>query len=261
MTENPLDVILPTLNAPDGLPAVIERLVMEIEFTGSAVEAGVADETNIEVEDTLRDVGALMQAGFLCRSVRTPASHRLQVAMPDPCRIRVDLESTGVHPNVVPMLVRLIYSLHQTPPEAFQRLVAAFDGDERAAIEAFAGVDYAETVAELRFRQLEGRGEVRPFQLRSAVPDVDVFRPVGWPEGGYGEWERVVVGGFDSSAELDVDLEDAWLSVSMMRAFVPLGQPVAFEPGYEEFSSETLSPVASWSAMRSRSSTSGSVSG
>lgn len=233
--ENPLELILPTLDAPDELPEVIEHLVMEVEFTEGAVAAGVAHGAVPELEETVDDVRALMSAGFLCRSEQSPGSHLLRVAAPDPSGIRIELESTAVHRNLVPMLVRLMFSLHQTPPEAFDRVVAAFGGDEQAAREAYAGVDYSETIAGLRFQTVEGRGEERAFELQSSVPDADMARPVGWPEGAYGEWERVVIGGFDGSAELDFTLEDAWLSVSMMSAFVPLGQPAGFEPGEEEF--------------------------
>lgn len=230
-TARPLDEILQTLDAPDELPAVIERLVMEVEFTQRAVEGELVEEATMEIEDTLEDLGALMRAGFLCRSASTPVSHRLQVSMPDPSRVHVDLKSTGAHPNLVPLLVRLIYHLHQTPPDAFHRLVAAFDGDTQAAIDAYAGVDYRKTIAQVRLRDVEGRGGVSPLHLGCSVPASDA----PGPEEDHVEWARLVIGGFDSSAELDAELEDAWLSLSMMNAFIPLGRTVEFEPGEEEF--------------------------
>lgn len=234
-TKRPLDEIQSTLAAPDHFPAVIEDLVMGVEFTARAVDAGKVPAAIMNVEDTIGHMNVLMAAGFLGRSEQARGAAQLQATRSGRSCVRIELESAGVHRNVVPMLVRLIYHMHQTPPGAFARLVAAFDGDEQSAHAVYAGVEYAETVAEICLHEIRGSAAMEPLQLESSVADDGLARPVGWPEADYGEWERIIIDGFDSSAVLDDELEDAWLSLAMMQAFVPLGRPVGFEPGDEEF--------------------------
>jgi len=226
--------LLQTLRIPAELPDVAASVTVDVTYTAKAVAEGHPAEQAENIADTMQDLEKLLQAGFLSRPFGAGASASISVALTAPNQLRISLASGGVHINIVPVLIRLMLSFHQTPEGAFAELVQALGEDEARAV--YGGINYADAVQSLSVN-------VQPVPK---APEHDasplLARRSGVPLPGTGplvEDRQIDAGelrfGGISPEALSDDLEDAYLSIAMFDAFVPVDAPFDFTPGEEEF--------------------------
>jgi len=226
--------LLKTLHIPAELPEVVASVTVDVIYTAKAVADGHPVELAINIAGTMQDLEKLLLAGFLSRPFGAGASTSVSVVLTAPNQLRINLASGGVHINIVPVLIRLMQSLHQTPGGAFAELVEILGEEEASAV--YGGINYADAVQSLSVN-------VQPMP---SVPEHDASplfaRRSGMPLPGTGPLveDRQIDAGelrFDgiSPEALSDDLEDAYLSIAMFNAFVPIDAPFDFTPGEEEF--------------------------
>jgi hypothetical protein len=227
------------LRLPEVIPETLTGVRLTVAYTRAAVAAGrLAEALDREfgMAGAVDDLAALLRAGFLSRPPVGPAPARAGLARVGPDCIVVDVEGPGLHPNVILLLLRLAHAEHQSPPEAtLEALTEALDGDEEAARAAHDTNTFAEIVDALTV-EVTGRldAPASPLDIaraRRRGAHLPATGPLG-PDPIVSAAEIRFAG--MTTAELDDDLEDACLSLSMGGAFLPLGFRPEFEPGDEE---------------------------
>lgn len=217
------------------LPEVITALQIELRYAPDALQNGLPEDRLEEVTEMLEYLGLLLQAGFLSRPFTPQSRIQLEAQLPEANLLRLRFRGAGQHCNLIPLLLRMLHGLHQTPADAFAELVAALDSEDRAR-EVFEGIDYARTVLHLAVAVQGAEGAA----LQPASPDQARRGGVPLPASGPLSPERVIeaeavrVMGLPEGLEVDDDLENAFLTVAMTGAFLPLDHDPYFDPGEAE---------------------------
>lgn len=218
------------------LPEIVTRVQASIVYTPKALEDEWPEDRYDSWVDTMEDLTRLLNYGFLARPASSQAVTTCSATMSAPNTLVLGIETQGgAHINLVILLLRLIYSTHQTPPDAFAKLVAAFDGDEEAAKEVYGGINLNDHVDAVRLDVAGQEGaESLQFDLRYAYQP-NCFLPASGPvsEQSVVEFDLLRFSGM-SVTTLDEDYEDAFLLISSLDSFLPIGFSAASEPGEEE---------------------------
>ncbi|MFV0453030.1 MAG: hypothetical protein ACK5LS_12465 [Propioniciclava sp.] len=212
--------LLGVLDIPPQVPLQMTAARITVCYTTAAVDEGVPAETAEQLADTLQDLQTLLRAGFLSTG---EASISIDQSRAD--RLVVVLAGAGLHRDLIVALLRLIHRQHQTPSGAFAELVRVL-GDEEEARAVFGGMTFTEVIDRVQVRA-EGTEDGAFDPLTPSAPT----RP-GLPAAGILEAIELVTPGCPAPEE---HLEDAWLMLSTLEAFVPAGADLAHEPGEESF--------------------------
>lgn len=131
---------------PQHLPAALTSLRIEVAFTPEAIRRGVPAQVIEGVDARLQDAAPLFRAGFAASSFGLGGRAEFAVRVPSGGYV---ITASGIDhsPLQLQILLRLIVAENQTPPGAYQRLLAALDGDEQAARDAFFPLDFLKDVA------------------------------------------------------------------------------------------------------------------
>lgn len=225
------EAIAASLRCPESLP--LELIGLKAELTYSTPGDQVAERAE-EIEDSFTRLAQLVTAGVLSRAPLGSPVTTIATTRPAADVTQIELTSPGVHLNIVPVIIRLFYRLHQSPSGALDDLITAL-GSEEEARSVFHEMDYAR---DIRGLALSGVLSTHDAPLLRTSPLQPVAEGVPVPASGQLpaviEAEEIRATGFPPGAELDADLEDHWLSLSMCEAFVPLGSRYEFTPGDEE---------------------------
>ncbi|MEO1083555.1 MAG: hypothetical protein AAFY88_04885 [Acidobacteriota bacterium] len=224
------------LQAPAVLPEVVTRVAVTLQYSPEASASDLPAD-RVEVwKDMAGEMAALLTMGFLSRSAAHGGPVAVTATLETPGRLVVVAETPGSHVNLVPMMVRLVVSTHDTPEGAFQELLNALEGDEAAAREAFGGMNFDQDVEAITVEVSGPDGsEATAAEIRSAS-----WRGVPLPASGrlagddVVEADEITFTGLVADG-LDPDLEDNFLSLSGMQAFLPIGFDPAHGAGDEEF--------------------------
>ncbi|MEE9390871.1 MAG: hypothetical protein V3W41_00020 [Planctomycetota bacterium] len=222
--------ILTTLSCPDRLPLIVTRLELEVTYAAAGHRPSERAE---ELKDTFNSLAGLINAGFLGRSQGREGSTTITVSRLTADTTVIALESVGVHVNFLPAAIRVIYHLHQLPPNALEDLARTL-GSEDEARAILNDLVYQRDICKLVVTA-EGPNGVDLVDASPLEPIAD-----GVPSLGHGslmglvEARSVCVSVLANNAELSEDLEDDWLSTAMVGAFVPLDTVIENEPGEEE---------------------------
>ncbi|WP_226634930.1 hypothetical protein [Novosphingobium profundi] len=193
--------------------AIIALTLSESRASKDSREAGVED-----LQGTMNALVALTDRGFLgARSVS------IDVTSPSANRTIVTITAENLPPDLVVIALRLTIDAHDTPPNAFNELLNALDGDREMALEAFAGIDFDSDVIHVDVRNNADAGS-----------PMDALYYLGGQSGDMLEAARITLAGF-ADAMPDVETEHRILSLAQCRAFLPLGAEAGNEPGEEEY--------------------------
>ncbi|ATY31176.1 hypothetical protein [Sphingomonas psychrotolerans] len=194
MEESPLAKLL--TEVPPQLPLYLTRFAVEAVFTS----AYAGQEDREVVRDAFKELNALVKAGFFAwchMDVRSRAT--ISVTWRDD-GFTVNGAGAGLHHNVLVVVLRMILSLHHTPQEARQELIAALGDDAHALPPATV---WSEALGALRLTALEG-ADARAADradFDSFVLDEEIKLPLGFSE--TGEGERLIICAQGASPILD----------------------------------------------------------
>ncbi|WP_415919306.1 hypothetical protein [Tateyamaria sp. SN6-1] len=230
-----LEQVLGRLNVPGTLPEVVTRVAITVQYSPAAAARDLPTD-RFEIWHAMADeVADGLNKGFLTRPFAKDASAAGVVTMDGPDRMVIEVTTPGAHVNLVHVMVRLVVASHHTPADAYPRLLDALDGDEEAANEAFNGMIFDRDIGALTVQVAGPEGlEPMPVDIRQALWH-NVHVPASGPIGDalLVEADEIAFTNLQADA-LDEDLEDAFLSLAGMNAFIPIGHDAAHEPGEEE---------------------------
>lgn len=207
------DLLKPHLpGLPAILPAEIRQATILVRHSPDAVSRGIPTRVAEAVEERLRDALPLLRAGY---AAVAPGSGRelLLNVLPSQDGYAIEIADAAHTPLLAQILFRLLIAENQTPPDAWQRLLAALDGDEAAAKDAFAPLDFVNDVATLRF-EAQGVGQ-QDFTLTPAVLRSELAGIVEQLSA-KGERQAFLL---PAAAVLDEDQENGFLSLQNARIF------------------------------------------
>ncbi|AXC49218.1 hypothetical protein DRW48_05555 [Paracoccus suum] len=201
-----LDVLPPRLTAPAAIPPMIVAARIDVAMVDQAADGKDITHNREEMPDSLSDVAQLLRQGFL-----GPAgAATLKFSEPERGHFLISYDGGPRHPDLIVLLLRFVHTLNQTPPRSWEMVLNAFDGDEAAAREVYAGGDFVDAIAAVRVTAEGAGGKPRAF---------DPLRPAG-PTNGLDQLRGDTVRA-KKVAVPDVETEDAWLSFSVLGVFNP----------------------------------------
>lgn len=200
------------------VPGRPRRASIVVGYASHAAARGAAHDCAEALQPALDDLVRLTHRGFLGVSGLTATA---RASAPD--RLDVSLAARDLPRDLIVVGLRLVVNANDSPPEDFQRLVSALDGDRDAARAVFGGTILDEDVRSIELT-VDGEGDVQPF---------DPFH-VGGSGGLLREERRLVLPGLAACLPDEED-EDLLLRLSGARGLVPLGVPTRYEPGDEEY--------------------------
>ena len=230
-----LDQILGRLSIPGTLPEVVTRGVATLSYSQDALDNGRPEERAEVWQEMCEDLVRLLEVGFLARPFAAQVPVSASAVLTGPDKLVITVETSGAHVNLVHVLVRLIVATHHTPDDGFQRVLDAVDGDVDKANEVFGGLVYDRDVGALTVQVAGPEGlEPMPVDIRAALWH-NVHVPASGPLGDaiLMEAEETVISNLTFD-DLDEETEDAFLTISSMNAFIPIGLDAVHEPGDEE---------------------------
>jgi hypothetical protein len=219
------------LHLPEPLPSVVTGLTVDVAYKPAAKVKGMASESAAKLADTLVHLQTLLQAGFLAHPFAPDPTAQMVVAVPNAAHLRITYRGAGAHVNMVHPIVRLIHVLHSTPEDGFAMLVAAL-GDEDAARAIYDGVVFTDCVASISVSDIQAHpaaqviARLGPSATMEGMP-FPATGPLATDPAINAETLRL--NGVAGDA-----LNDAWLSLSGLAAFVPPDMKVEYELGEEE---------------------------
>jgi hypothetical protein len=219
------------LHVPEPLPSLLTGLTIDLSYTQAARVKGMASERAAVVDQTLGHLQALLRAGFLSQPFAPDPTASMTVTVPDSSHLRIIYRGGGAHVNLIHPVIRVLHSLHSTPEEGFAMLVAAL-GDEDAAWAVYDGVVFADCVASIAITAVQPHPSAVQITRLGSVALMD---SMPFPATGplsvdpVAEVDRLVL-----NAVVGEALDDAWLSLSGLGAFVPPDTKAGYELGEEE---------------------------
>jgi len=227
-----LDDLRRALRLPATMPYILGAAEIVVSYTPRAVADGVVEDRLESIEMMLDDLRALLAAGFCAYRFGKGLEVTAEAAMSrEGDAIGIRLAHPGLHCNALLALLRTLHAMHDPDPEAMavlQEEGAATPGP----VPRFPDLVSAITVSGLA--DAEGAGE-GAFDPASALPFHQAAGITGAPpDTALVEASRLVAAPAPAGLALDPDEEDAYLSIAMLSAFVPLGAAPAHEPGEEE---------------------------
>ncbi|MGH1329258.1 MAG: hypothetical protein ACRBBK_00100 [Paracoccaceae bacterium] len=204
----------------------VTQLTADINYTPAALASDpdwAADRLEA-ISETLSDLETLFCSGFCAIApLGQPApgvSFRASLIADHTIRIEMQ-HPIGLGNEGLIVLIRLIHALHDTPAESFAMLVEAL-GSEEEARAVWGGMVFAEMVSGIEVHLRCGTGATRcdlpiaPFESFVEAARIRALAPKVLPE-------------------LDPDLEDAFLGLSGLGAFVTSRENPTYAIGEEEF--------------------------
>lgn len=203
----------------------VTQLSADINYTPAALASDpdwMADRLEA-ISDTMHDLEVLFGAGIcaiaplgqpvpqVSLAARQTSDHVIRIEMQHP----VGLGNEGLI-----ALIRVIHALHDTPPEAFKLLVDAL-GSEEEARAVWDGMIFGEVIDEISIHVT--------CALGATSSDLSIA-----PFENFVEHERIVARAPTVLPALDPDLEDAFLSLSALSAFIPSRKSPTYAVGDEE---------------------------
>lgn len=149
------------------VPAVISAAEIRVRYSDDAVARGIVGRVAQDLSDSVLAALPLFAAGF-CAIDRTAGQGIGMTVGQHPSEIVVTVENAAHNPMLLQLLLYLIAVQNQSPPGAYERLLAVLDGDEDAAAAIYAPLDFAGNVTRITAR-LHGN-EPHAFDLSQPLP-------------------------------------------------------------------------------------------
>lgn len=137
------------------VPAVISAAEIRVRYSEDAGARGIVGRVAQDLSDSVLAALPLFAAGF-CAMDRAAGQSIGMAVDPQPSQIVVTVENAAHSPMLLQLLLYLIAVQNQSPPGAYERLLAVLDGDREAAAELYAPLDFAGNVTQIAVR-LQGR--------------------------------------------------------------------------------------------------------
>ncbi|MDO5622975.1 MAG: hypothetical protein Q4G24_16130 [Paracoccus sp. (in: a-proteobacteria)] len=195
------------------LPFSISRARIEVAFTLEAIARGVPSEVIEGVGARLEDVISLFRAGYAATAFGS--GQQMQLTLHTQADgYTIDIADAAHSHLLVQILLRLVVAESQTPPGAYNRLLAALDGDEEAAREAYTPLDF---LADTRHVTVTAEGDgTMNFMLAPPLIRSDLTTLIGEVSSKDDESQVFTM---PRGAWLDEDIEDGFLSLQNSGVF------------------------------------------
>lgn len=128
---------------PEGLPEAINELTITLQHTPEAISAGVTERVAEQLKFQFKEIRRLFAVGFAAIPGQDGSRFKVKV-LTGQGSVTVRVSNAAHRPMLAWLLVRLVESQSQTPPGAFERLVAMI-GEEDAR-DAFDPLDMVRDV-------------------------------------------------------------------------------------------------------------------
>jgi hypothetical protein len=171
----------------------------------------------------MQDLEVLLSSGFCAIAPlgRPTPGVRIAASQTGESTIRIEMQHpVGLGNEGLIVLIRLFHALHDTPLESFDLLVEAL-GSEEEARAVWGGMVFAEMVRGIDVHLLCGTGAT---SCNMATAPFEEFV----------EEERIIALAPSALPPLDPDLEDAFLGLSGLSAFIPSRKDPSYAVGEEE---------------------------
>ncbi|MEL7165811.1 MAG: hypothetical protein AAGL96_10085 [Pseudomonadota bacterium] len=230
-----LDQLLGRLHISSTLPEVVTRVVVTVQYTPEAVARNLPVDRQSVWDLFAEDLAVLLGSGYLSRPFQPQVPATVTAVLEGAERLVITINTTGAHVNLVHALIRMVLATHQTPADAAVRLLVEAGGDDVEAAEAYNHMVFDTDIGAVMV-QVKGPDGLEPIpvDIRGAIWH-NVHVPPTGPLGGSPviEADEITFSNLTFD-DVNEDVEDAFLSVSGMNAFIPTGFDAANEPGEEE---------------------------
>ena len=138
------------------VPAVISAARIAVVYHDHAVARGVVERLQDDLSHILQQAQPLFKAGFAATD--PVAGQAIAVSVGGQAgQLIITVKDAVQSPMLLVLLLYLVAVQNQTPPGAYERLLAVLDGDEDAAQDAFSPLNFSADVARIALH-LEGQG-------------------------------------------------------------------------------------------------------
>lgn len=219
------------LRLPPKTPITLTEAELCLRYTPAAVARDVPKERGAELRGAFRRLQTLLRAGFLARPAGPDKTATLSLVRTSEDTLRLRYRGRGAHANLLVIAQRLFVGYHQSPDYVID---AVRNGE--AGSEGYTAFVFSVLVKELSVDGLVGPPRAKrvatPSPAAALSEDPCDLRGVRMPKGKIIDLdERVIKGSWKAAS---ARLEDAWLSISGLDGFLPVGHDPEFEPGDEE---------------------------
>ncbi|WP_417419411.1 hypothetical protein [Hoeflea sp.] len=190
---------------PEGLPEVINALTITLQHTPEATKAAVPEMVGGNLKDQFKEIRPLLAAGFAAPADQDSSRIKIKVSRKRGY-ITVQVSNAAHGPMLAWLLVRLVEDEFNTPPRAYERLVA-WIGEEDAK-DAFDPSDIAREVEAITVSTVGtgSTGHVIDLERLPFAPELESLAEVIDQEG-----EENMAFFMPSDAHMDEDAENGFL--------------------------------------------------